>query len=334
MAAPFARQIRRKNILDAGSHKAVTREDWWYPDYVAKICPGLPDWKALNKCAEKLSTDATKPSGRYLAGPTDWGRSDRDRIEALQLNFEVENEKDYQSLRAKLDQAIANKKPILVYNWTPNWSDGKYSGRFVNFPSYSKDCETKAEWGVNPKLKQDCGNPKKGWLKKAVWSEFPNKWSCGFKLIKNIKFTNKQIKAAASFAEVDEMSPEEAAKRWMSENQKIWSKWMPSCADSVKIAKANTEEKSTVANASAVVDATELAKKSNCLACHSVENKIVGPSFKEIAAKYKNDDSAVSTLMSKIKNGGSGNWGAIPMPANPGVSDTDSRALVEWILSK
>ncbi len=76
----------------------------------------------------------------------------------------------------------------------------------------------------------------------------------------------------------------------------------------------------------------ELAKKHNCLACHKVDAKLVGPSYKEVAAKYKAEDLA--TLMDKVKKGGSGNWGAIPMPPNPAVSDDDLKALVTWILAQ
>jgi cytochrome c len=77
----------------------------------------------------------------------------------------------------------------------------------------------------------------------------------------------------------------------------------------------------------------ELAQSSNCLACHNVDQKLVGPSFKEIAGKYSGDAAAVETLVDKIKNGGGGVWGQIPMPPNPGVSDEDAKALVEWVLS-
>lgn len=76
----------------------------------------------------------------------------------------------------------------------------------------------------------------------------------------------------------------------------------------------------------------ELAKKHNCLACHKVDAKLVGPSYKDVAAKYKAEDLA--TLMDKVKKGGSGNWGAIPMPPNPAVSDDDLKALVTWILAQ
>lgn len=77
-----------------------------------------------------------------------------------------------------------------------------------------------------------------------------------------------------------------------------------------------------------------MAQKKGCLACHGVENKIVGPSFKEIAAKYKGDDSAAVTLEEKVIKGGSGVWGSIPMPPNSAVSEEESKALVTWVLAQ
>lgn len=77
----------------------------------------------------------------------------------------------------------------------------------------------------------------------------------------------------------------------------------------------------------------ELARSNNCLACHSVDNKIIGPAFKDVAAKYKGDDSATATLVNKVKNGGGGVWGDIPMPPNAAASDADIETLVKWILS-
>lgn len=76
-----------------------------------------------------------------------------------------------------------------------------------------------------------------------------------------------------------------------------------------------------------------LAKSKNCLACHSVANKIVGPAFKDIAAKYKGDAGALATLAGKVKNGGGGVWGGIPMPPNATTSEAEAEILVKWILS-
>ena len=76
-----------------------------------------------------------------------------------------------------------------------------------------------------------------------------------------------------------------------------------------------------------------LATKNNCMACHSVGKKLVGPSFKEIAKKYTGQKDAETLLISKVMKGGSGVWGAIPMPANSQLKEADAKTLVTWILA-
>jgi len=78
----------------------------------------------------------------------------------------------------------------------------------------------------------------------------------------------------------------------------------------------------------------ELAKKHACLACHAVDKKLVGPAYKDVAAKYRGDASAEAKLVDKVKKGSQGTWGQVPMPPNTNVPDADVRALVKWILSQ
>ena len=78
----------------------------------------------------------------------------------------------------------------------------------------------------------------------------------------------------------------------------------------------------------------ELAKKHACLACHAVDKKLVGPAYKDVAAKYRGDASAEAKLVEKVKKGSQGTWGQMPMPPNTNVPDADVRALVKWILSQ
>ena len=79
--------------------------------------------------------------------------------------------------------------------------------------------------------------------------------------------------------------------------------------------------------------AEALMKKDGCAACHSVDKKIVGPSYQEVAAKYKGDAGAAAKLVKKVKDGGSGVWGPVPMPPNATTSDADIKNLVDWILT-
>ena len=77
----------------------------------------------------------------------------------------------------------------------------------------------------------------------------------------------------------------------------------------------------------------QLATAKNCMACHAVDKKLVGPSYKDVAAKYKDNAGAADMLAAKIIKGGSGVWGQIPMPANPQVSEADAKKLAAWVLS-
>lgn len=76
-----------------------------------------------------------------------------------------------------------------------------------------------------------------------------------------------------------------------------------------------------------------LAKAKNCMSCHSVDKKVVGPSYKDVAKKYAGQADAPAKLAEKVKKGGSGVWGPVPMPPNANVSDADIQKLVSWILS-
>ena len=88
-----------------------------------------------------------------------------------------------------------------------------------------------------------------------------------------------------------------------------------------------------LASASNALASEALAKKYNCLACHAVDKKVIGPAYQDVAAKYKGDAGAEAKLIAKVKNGGSGTWGQIPMPPNSSVPDADIKALVKWVLS-
>jgi cytochrome c len=76
-----------------------------------------------------------------------------------------------------------------------------------------------------------------------------------------------------------------------------------------------------------------LATSKNCMACHATDRKLVGPAYKDVAAKYATDKSAVDKLTTKIQKGGAGVWGPVPMPANMQVSDAEAKKLAAWVLT-
>lgn len=212
--------------LDLGAHDAITREDWWYPSYVKEVCPGLPDWKALNACADKFATAETQPKGRFVGPPADWGKHYSERIEALKMNFQEVPVGQAATLWAELQAAFDRKEPVVLFNWTPNFIEAKFPGEFVEFPKYEKACHDDPKWGENPDAIYDCGAPASGYLKKAGSKQLAEKWPKATEILKKVNFTNPQIAAAAAMVDVDGMTPEDAATKWVSENEAIWKAWL------------------------------------------------------------------------------------------------------------
>ena len=223
----FENGLATGNLVDAGTHEAVTREEWWVPDYVKEACPELPDWKALDACAEAFSTVETSPKGRFVGPPADWGKHYSERIQALDMNYEEVPVGQAATLWAELDAAVARKEPIVLFNWTPNFIEAKYPGFFIEFPEFAPECLTDPAWGSNPDAVYDCGAPRNGYLKKAAWKGMAEKWPAAFQFLENMNFTNAQIAEAAMLVDVQGMTPSEAADAWIEKNQAVWEKWIP-----------------------------------------------------------------------------------------------------------
>lgn len=212
-------------LVDLGAHNAVTREDWWYPSYMNDLCPGLPDWKALDACAELFATAETAPKGRFVGPPADWGKHYSERIQALGMNYEEVAVGQAATLWAELQAAYDRQEPIVLFNWTPNFIEAKFDGEFVVFPEYDPACLTDPAWGMNPDAVYDCGAPASGYLKKAGSPRLAETWPAAYAFLQNVDFSNDQIAAAAAMVDVDGMTPEEAAEQWIEDNKDTWSAW-------------------------------------------------------------------------------------------------------------
>jgi len=88
-----------------------------------------------------------------------------------------------------------------------------------------------------------------------------------------------------------------------------------------------------VASVASAQSGEDLLKKNGCTACHAIDKKVVGPAYKDVAAKYKGDAGAPAKLMAKVKAGGTGVWGQVPMPPNPQVKDDELKTMVSYVLS-
>lgn len=214
-----------EGMVDGGTHSAVTREEWWIPAYVLETCPEATDWQGLDACAEQFATAETSPKGRFVGPPADWGKNYADRVKALEMDFVAINVGQAATLWAELQSAYDRKEPIVLFNWTPNFIESKFEGEFVNFPEPEPACFEDASWGPNPNATGDCGAPRGGWLKKAIWGGLEDQSPDAWKLLHAIDFTNAQIAAAALMVDVDGMSVEEAAGKWISDNADVIEAW-------------------------------------------------------------------------------------------------------------
>ena len=224
--ASYRAALAKGGMVDAGAHDAVTREDWWYPMWTKDACPGLPSWEALNECADLFKTAETGDKGRYLDGPVDWLKHGKERVEALGMNFTVINAGSAAALWAEIAAAEKDKKPVVVFNWTPNFAEAVWPGEFVEFPEWEDGCDKDPSKGPNKDALYDCGNPAKGYLKKAAWDGMKDKWPSAYCVLTKISFTNPQIAEMAKLVDTDEMEPEEAAEVWLADNEAVWKAWL------------------------------------------------------------------------------------------------------------
>ncbi len=222
----FQEQVDAGCVIDAHTHDAVTREEWWYPTYMEEQCPGLPDWEALNDCSELFATAETGDSGRFLGGPVDWLKGDEERVEGLGMNFEVVNAGQAATLWSELDAAVANEEPIVLFNWTPNFVEAVYEGKFIEFPEFEEECRTDPAWGINPDLTHDCGNPANGYLKTGVGQHFIDEMPGAYAIVERVDLTNEALAAMAALVDVDGLEVEAAADQWMADNEAVWQSWL------------------------------------------------------------------------------------------------------------
>jgi len=213
-------------IVDVATHDAITREDWWYPSWTKEACPGLPDWEALNACSALFVTPETGTMGRFLGGPVDWLKHDQEKVTALGMNFAVVNAGSAAALWAELSAAQADKTPIVLFNWTPNFAEAVWPGEFVNFPVWEAGCDTDPAVGPLPDAIYDCGNPANGYMKIAAWDGMEAKWPSAFATLQKVNFNNAQIAEMAKLVDIDGLEPEDAATAWLKANPDVWQAWV------------------------------------------------------------------------------------------------------------
>jgi len=213
------------NVQNLGETGMQAIEEWWYPSYMKEQCPGLPDWEALNACAETFSTAETAPMGRYLGGPVTWGGFDDERVEALEMDFEVVHAGTDAALFAELESAYQRQAPIVLWVYAPHWAPTKFDGEFVEFPPYAAECYSDPAWGSNPDMAYDCGKPR-GPIWKVAWSGVEEKWPGAHAIIKAFNVDNQEMGDMVAKVDLEGAKLEDVVANWMTSNEARWQEWI------------------------------------------------------------------------------------------------------------
>ena len=201
-----------------------TKEGWVYPKYMEATCPGLPDWTALLKCAELLSTPETFPDGRIIVFPADWEGRSAAIIEALQLPYvAVPAGGGPAPLVTALKRAMAREDPLVMMFWSPHWVLAEVDVGWVQLPKYEPACLEDASWGPNPDATGDCGVDTAITFKVA-WSGMKDKWPAAYGFLEGFRLDDEdQIPMMAAI----DMRGEDlvaVTKKWVDDNE---AKWRP-----------------------------------------------------------------------------------------------------------
>ncbi len=228
--AAFTASVATGKVLDMGELGPQAKEDWWYPAYMEEKCPGLPEWTALQACAEAFAAPETAPKGRYLGAPVSWGGFDEERVAALNLPFEVVHAGTEAAMFAELQAAYERKDPIILWVYKPHWVPSVFEGSFVNFPPYEAACYADPAWGVNPDAAHDCGKPE-GWIKKMAWAEGEKVWPCAYDIVRNFTMDSDEVGALVYKVDVEGKSVEDVAMEWATQNEAKWRGWATCAAN-------------------------------------------------------------------------------------------------------
>ncbi|MCW3783614.1 ABC transporter substrate-binding protein [Defluviimonas salinarum] len=214
-------------VVNFGTSGVRIKEGWWYPDYMTEVCPGLPDWTALQNeaCVKALSTVETEPRGRYVDAPADWETDGQRRMDALQLNFEAISSGSPVTMVATVKGAVDNEEPILGWGFVPHWYFEQVPGGFVEFGEHDDACYEDAAWGPNPDATYDCGYSA-GWLWKIGSKSFSDRDPKAARLVHLFQMQTAAVSNATGEVDVEGRDIEAVAQEWIETNRSMWSAWM------------------------------------------------------------------------------------------------------------
>ena len=218
--------IASGEVEKIGEVGVVVKEGLWYPGYVAELCPGLPDWKALTKpeCVKALSTPESDGKINFLGVPADI-IGPVETAEALKLDIKVTQPGSMGTMIATMQGDIQKKIPVIGYGFAPHWLYGSDEGSFIALPAFEQACYDDPTWGPNPDATRDCAPPE-GSVFKLVNKGFATKEPHALDIMKKLTLNTDEVAAAIKLQEVDGKTAEDVASQWMDKNEAVWNGWI------------------------------------------------------------------------------------------------------------
>jgi glycine betaine/proline transport system substrate-binding protein len=209
----------QKVAVDAGPTGNIGKIGWWVPPWMAEEYPDITNWENLNKYAELFKTSESGDQGQLLDGDPSFVTNDEALVANLNLNYKVVYAGSEAALITAFRQAESARTPLLGYFYDPQWFLSEVPLVKVELPEYTEGCDADPE-------KIACDYPEYE-LNKIVRADFEKEGGPGYQLIKNFTWTNDDQNIVAKYIAEDGMSPEEAAKKWIGENEDKVQSWLP-----------------------------------------------------------------------------------------------------------
>jgi glycine betaine/proline transport system substrate-binding protein len=192
---------------------------WYVPGWMAEEYPDITDYKNLNKYADLFKTSESGDLGQFLGSDPSYVQYDEALVTNLDLNYKVIFSGGEAATITALQQAVANKTPLLAYWWDPQWLNSQIELVRVKLPPYEEGCDADLE-------KVACDYPETP-LQKVVSTKFANEGGKAYELIKNFSWTNEDQNLVSDYITNQDMTAEEAGEKWVKENEDKWKAWIP-----------------------------------------------------------------------------------------------------------
>lgn len=216
----YTNGVASGDIVLAGPLGLIPKEGWVYPPYMEKLCPGLPDYKALYNCSQAFGTAETFPKGRIVGYPAEWGTRSQDVVAGIGLPFDVVPGGSEGAMVAELKGAVAAQEPILMMFWQPHWLFAEQDLHYVEWNKTDGKCDEKTE------VKDTACGFAQAHVLKIQDRGFATKYPAAAAMIAKYTLTNAEQNKMILEVDQKGRTVDDVVQEWMTANQAKWQTWM------------------------------------------------------------------------------------------------------------